>query len=75
MSVTINDGQLAATLDQVRGPVQVRSADGRILGVFTPWLPPGVTEEELQREAADHSGRHYTAEEVMARLRELRCSP
>ena len=75
MSVTIADGQLATVFAKAAGPVQVCSLDGRLLGMFTPWGPPGVTKEQLLREAADHSGKHYTAEEVMAKLRELRCSP
>ncbi|WP_020471838.1 hypothetical protein [Zavarzinella formosa] len=76
MSVTIADGQLAAIFARVAGPVEVRSPDGRVLGMFTPQsAEPVVSPEEIERLLADPKTRWHTVEEVQARLRELRCSP
>ena len=74
MSVTINDGQLAATFGQTTEPISLRTPDGRFLGMFTPRLPnePDIDYEELAREAADPNTKWYTAAEVMARLQELK---
>jgi hypothetical protein len=76
MSVTIVDEKLSAELAQANGPVQVRSRDGRILGLFTPqpFPEPNISEEELLRRENDTTGKNYTAAEVEAKLRELRCS-
>jgi len=53
--------------------------DGRVLGQFVPVEPSkkmsfpefGMTDEELDRIENDPNQKWYTAEEVMARLREL----
>lgn len=75
MSITIADPPLLAALARAAGPVEVRSPDGRLIGTFTPRPPePTISEEELRRREEDRSARHYTAAEVEARLRELRCS-
>lgn len=76
MSVTINDGQLAATFDQTTEPISLRSPDGRFLGTFLPRLPnePDIDFAEIEREIADPNTKWHTAEEVMARLQELKCS-
>jgi hypothetical protein len=75
MSITIADTQLVAALRQAAKPVEVRAADGRVLGTFTPRLPePEISEEELQRLEDPNTGQWYTAAEVEAKLRELQCS-
>jgi len=74
MSITIS-GELAGTFRSVVKPVEVRTADGRVLGTFTPRLPePDISEEELSRRENDTTGKWYTAAEVEAKLRELRRS-
>ena len=79
MSVTIHDAATAATLADTTGmDVEVRRPDGLLLGRFTPAPRPGrmfpefgVTDEEMDRRLNDPDG-WVTAEEVNARLRELR---
>jgi hypothetical protein len=74
MSITIPGG-LADEFGRAGEPVVVRGPDGRILGTFTPLPPePEISEEELQRIESDKSGKWYTAAEVEAKLRELRCT-
>lgn len=79
MSITIPDDRLAAELAQVGAPVEVRAPDGQYLGEFTPArlkCPPiNISEEELRRRENDTTGKWYTAEEVEAKLRELRSIP
>ena len=74
MSITIT-GALADEFGRAGEPVEVRAPDGRVLGTFTPRPPePDISEEELQRLENDTTGKWYTAAEVEAKLRELRCS-
>ena len=76
MSITLTDG-LADEFGRADEPVEVRAPDGRLLGTFTPAkrLPePDISEEELRRLEDPNSGKWYTAAEVEAKLRELRCS-
>lgn len=76
MSITITDG-LADEFGRADAPVEVRGPDGRILGTFTPKKrppEPDISEEELLRRENDTTGKWYTAAEVEAKLRELRCS-
>ena len=78
MSITITDDRLAVELSRAKSPVDVRTADGRQLGVFTP-IPqkcpePNISEEELRRREDTATGKWFTAAEVEAKLRELRCS-
>jgi hypothetical protein len=65
---------MAAKLS-VEGPHEIRTSDGRLLGRFTPatmtYPETGLTDEELDQLANDPNATWYTAEEVMARLREL----
>jgi len=76
MSITIVDGRLAAELAGAGNTVVVRGPDGKIIGKFTPETapPPLISEEELRRRAEDVTAKHYTAAEVEAKLRELRCT-
>lgn len=77
MSITILDEQVIADLAGASGPVEVRTRDGRPLGVFTPRTPsmePNISEEELRRRETDPNGKWYTAAEVEAKMREWRCS-
>lgn len=79
MSITISDVNLVGEFGGVIGPVEVRGPDGRYLGEFTPAclksLPLDISEEELRRREDPSTGRWFTAEQVEARLKELRCSP
>ena len=77
MSITIT-GDLAGEFGKASAPVEVRTPDGRVLGTFTPAVrppEPDISEEELRRLEDPTTGRWYTAAEVEAKLRELRCSP
>ncbi len=80
MSLLIVDDQMTARLDNANAPLEVCSRDGRRLGYFTPAKPakrrfePDITEEEAVRRLHDTSGPQYTPDQVVARLRELRCS-
>ncbi|HKA05961.1 MAG TPA: hypothetical protein VKD71_01805 [Gemmataceae bacterium] len=79
MSVEINDQKAVAVLAAATSPVELRAPDGRVLGQFVPVEPSkkmsfpefGMTDEELDRIENDPNQKWYTAEEVMARLREL----
>jgi hypothetical protein len=76
MSITIADDTLAAALADAGAPVEVQARDGRVLGTFTPRSKapaPQISEEELRRRENDQSAKTFTAGEVEARLRELRC--
>ena len=82
MSVTIHDAAAVAVLASTTGiDVEVRGPDGQLLGRFTPAPRPGrmlpefgVTDEEMDRRLNDPEG-WVSAEEVNARLRELRTQP
>ncbi len=82
MSVTIHDAAAVAVLASTTGvDVEVRGPDGQLLGRFTPAPRPGmmfpefgVTDEEMDRRLNDPEG-WVSAEEVNARLRELRRQP
>jgi hypothetical protein len=75
MPTIVVDEQTAAKL-HVEGPHEVRTADGRLLGRFTPAKMScpevGLTDEELDERLNDPNAKWYTTDEVMARLRELR---
>jgi hypothetical protein len=79
MSILIADEQLTAKLDKADGPLEICARDGRRLGYFSPAKPakhqlePRISEEELLQRENDHSGKWYTAEEVEARMRDIRC--
>ena len=65
MSITITDPALVAQLLNSDGPIELKSAEGRLLGKFTAEglykLPPGVkspfTEEEMVERRKDRTGR------------------
>ena len=80
MTLTIPDRTIAATFAAATGTgVEVRGPDGQLLGRFHPAPRPGMscpefgmTDEELLRELNDPDATWVTAEEVNARMRELR---
>src|SRR5436309_1398547 len=79
MPIIIEDRQTATLLRAANGPEEVRSADGGLLGRFIPAPRPGMTfpelgltDEELERRLNDPNAKWHTADEVMARLAELR---
>jgi hypothetical protein len=79
MPIIIADRQTATLLQAANGPEEVRTADGGLLGKFIPAPRPGLsfpelglTDEELERRENDPNAKWHTAEEVMARLAELR---
>lgn len=80
MSILIADEQLAAKLDRADGPVEICARDGRRLGFFSPAKPaqhrldPRISMEEAERRLNDPDATWFTAEQVEARIRELRCS-
>jgi hypothetical protein len=80
MSILIADDQLAAKLDRADGPVEICTRDGRRLGFFSPAKPaqhrfePRISMEEAERRLSDPIAQWFTAEQVEARIRELRCS-
>jgi hypothetical protein len=79
MSFVIHDRQAVDTLANAKEPIELKAPDGRVLGQFLPVEPSkkmsfpefGMTDEELERLDNDPNLRWYTADEVMARLREL----
>lgn len=80
MSIDITDPQFAAKLAAARVTAEVRSPEGRLLGLFTPTSEmhlPELTQadyDEMDRRLNDPNTKFYTPEEVMARLREIgRC--
>ncbi|MBP3958588.1 hypothetical protein J8F10_25345 [Gemmata sp. G18] len=78
MSITIADALLVTELARASAPVEFRASDGRILGTFTPasmhGAEPHISEEELRQCEDVTTGTWYTAAEVGAKLRDLRCS-
>jgi hypothetical protein len=79
MPIIIADRQTATLLQAAHGPEEVRTADGHVLGQFIPAAKPkmtfpelGITDEELERREKDPNAKWYSADEVMARLAELR---
>jgi len=80
MTLTIPDRTIAATFATATGyGVEVRGPDGQLLGRFTPAPRPGmsfpelgITDDEMDRKLNDPDATWVTAEEVNARLRELR---
>jgi hypothetical protein len=80
MVVKIQDPSAIAVMRAAKTPVEVQTADGKYLGRFIPgdesnrmsYPEFGFTDAELVRRANDPDVRWYTADEVMARLRQLR---
>jgi hypothetical protein len=72
----IVDEQMRAKLGKDE-PAMICTADGTVLGYFTPTPPqklnlqPQISEEELRRREEDTTCKLYTAEEVIAKLRAL----
>jgi hypothetical protein len=79
MPITIRDEATAAALAATTEPHDVLGPDGRLLGRFTPadqtmtYPEIGLTDAELHRRLNEPTG-WVSADEVMARLRQLRDS-
>jgi hypothetical protein len=73
----IADEQMCAKLGKADEPAMICTADGTVLGYFTPTPPqklnlqPQISEEELRRREADTTCKLFTTEEVIAKLRSL----
>jgi hypothetical protein len=74
--LVIVDEQMRAKLGKDE-PVMICTADGTVLGYFTPATPqklnlqPQISIEELERRRADKTSPTYTTEEVLAYLKSL----
>lgn len=83
MSIPVQDQAPATVLGAAVGVQDVVGPDGRVLGRFIPEPRPGmsfpefgISDDEVARELADPNAVRVTAEDVMARLREIdRCTP
>lgn len=80
----VSDPNVLATLSAIDETVEIRSADGRVIGYFSPVDPATA---QLYAEAAMHfdpagiasrmmktSGKTFTTTEVLARLEQLSSS-
>jgi hypothetical protein len=73
----IADEAMRAKLDKCDDPVMICTADGRVLGYFTPAPPqtlnlqPQISEEEIQRRIADKTSPTFSTAEVFERLRSV----
>ena len=72
----IVDEQMRAKLVKSNAPALLCTADGTVLGYFTPPAPlekfklqPQISEEEMARRMADTASPTYTTEEVMRHLK------
>jgi hypothetical protein len=76
----IADEQMRAKLGTADVPAMICTADGTVLGYFTPTPPqklnlqPQISEEEMARRMADTTSPTYTTEEVIRYLKGLRCT-
>ncbi|HEY1190749.1 MAG TPA: hypothetical protein VGE74_24170 [Gemmata sp.] len=75
----IADEAMQAKLMRAGEPVMICTADGTVLGYFTPTTPPQklnlepqISEEELARRLADRNAPTYTTEEIISDLKALR---
>jgi hypothetical protein len=79
MSITIADEKLISQLVGADESVEVRASDGRYLGTFSPASnrgpEPNISEDELRAREDPTTGKWFTAAEVEAKLRDLRCTP
>ena len=79
MSFTISDPSAVSAFAAAKEPIELKAPDGRVLGQFVPVAASkkmsfpefGMTDEELERLDNDPNQKWYTADEVMARLRDL----
>lgn len=75
----IADEGMQKKLGKADEPVMICTADGTVLGYFTPATPteklklqPQISEEEIARRLADRTSPTYTTEEVISYLRGLK---
>lgn len=78
MSIRIPDDSTASALAAATGLQDVHGPDGQLLGQFIPSPRPGmsfpelgITDAEMLARANDPNAKWYTADQVMARLREI----
>ncbi len=79
MSTVLIDASTAARLSEPKTTVEVRTEDGKLVGVFTPrreatpedyeWARQQFTAEEIERARSEPGG--YTTAEVLEHLRHL----
>jgi hypothetical protein len=73
----IADEAMQSKLNHHNEPAMICTADGQVLGYFTPATPqklnlqPQISEEEIQRRLADTTSPTLTTAEVLQRLRSL----
>ena len=74
----IADEAMRAKLNHHDEPAMICTADGTVIGYFTPATPhgklklePQISEEEIARRFADTTSPTYTTAEVLERLRSL----
>jgi hypothetical protein len=83
MSTVTIDSATAAKFEAQTGEVEVRTSDGRLVGVFTPlregtpedyeWARQHFTQEEIEVARKEPGG--YTTAEVLQHLRSLDSNP
>jgi hypothetical protein len=79
MNTVTLQGPLPVELQEVKQPVRVRDASGRLLGSFVPALDlsqygpwePVLDEAEIQRMEQAKKGKRYTTAEVLRHLESL----
>jgi hypothetical protein len=75
--IVIANEQMQAKLCKTQEPALICTADGKVLGYFTPTPPqqlnlqPQISEEELRRREEDTTCKLYSTEEVIAKLRAM----
>lgn len=72
MTITV-DSALANQLGSATGPIELRTPDGHLLGLFMPQAKapePNISDEEALRRISDPNTTFYTADEVNAKMRE-----
>jgi hypothetical protein len=76
--VKITDPTLATTLRQASEPMTIWGPEGVVIGYFSPAKPSyrhiaiPLDEEELRRREQDDKGPWIPAEQVLAKLQELK---
>lgn len=79
MSTILIDASTAAKLKEPQTTVELRTEDGKLVGIFTPmreatpedyeWARQQITKEEIERARSEPGG--FTTAEVLEYLRKL----